>query len=201
VRHKEFLIYLLCVFSFVEGGCLLTNEILISKIFAPFVGNSINTWTSILSNTLLGLALGYRLGGFYSTRMNKINILCLAYFFSGITILSATFFSENVLSLLLNFDARLAALTAGIVLLFPAIFFMAIISPIMVGIFRDKGFSSSQSTGLIYGISTLGGIVFLLFFIFVIVPQIGVNESIYVMAFLMILISVMLKFIKHNPQE
>tara|TARA_Y100001934_G_C12315887_1_gene757447 strand:- start:1560 stop:1736 length:177 start_codon:yes stop_codon:yes gene_type:complete len=49
---------------FFTGAIVLALELVASSIMNPFFGVSLNVWASILSVTLIGLALGYKFGGF-----------------------------------------------------------------------------------------------------------------------------------------
>ena len=53
---------ILLTVSFIEGGALMAYEIISSRIYTPHFGGTVYVWTSILTITLLGLALGYRHG-------------------------------------------------------------------------------------------------------------------------------------------
>ena len=48
---------------FVTGGCVLALELISSRVMTSFFGVSLYIWTSILSVTLLFLAIGYMVGG------------------------------------------------------------------------------------------------------------------------------------------
>ena len=55
---------IICLFIIaLEGSALLSFEIIASRLYTPHLGGSIYVWTSILSMTLIALALGYYYGG------------------------------------------------------------------------------------------------------------------------------------------
>ena len=45
-----------------EGGALLSFEIIASRLYTPYLGSALHVWTSILTMTLLALACGYYFG-------------------------------------------------------------------------------------------------------------------------------------------
>ena len=48
---------------FIAGGVLLGLEIASSRVMAPFFGNSLYVWGSLIGIVLAGLSTGYWLGG------------------------------------------------------------------------------------------------------------------------------------------
>ena len=53
---------------FVSGGVLLALEIVASRVVAPYFGNSVYVWGSLIGVFLAALSLGYFLGGRLATR-------------------------------------------------------------------------------------------------------------------------------------
>ena len=48
---------------FLSGAALLGVEIAASRVLAPFFGNSLYVWGSLIGVVLAGLAIGYWVGG------------------------------------------------------------------------------------------------------------------------------------------
>ena len=61
--------YLLLIFF--TGAVVLSLELLASRILTPFFGVSLYIWTSILSITLIFLAIGYQFGGWLTSKINN----------------------------------------------------------------------------------------------------------------------------------
>ena len=53
---------------FLTGAAVMVIELLGTRLIAPFYGASLYVWTSIISVTLIALALGYYLGGIWADR-------------------------------------------------------------------------------------------------------------------------------------
>src|SRR5580698_9974393 len=48
---------------FLANGALLVLQLVASRLLAPFVGSSLETWTSVIGVFLVGIALGNAYGG------------------------------------------------------------------------------------------------------------------------------------------
>jgi MFS family permease len=59
-RERPWASYLIV---FVASGCTLVLELVAGRVLAPFVGVSIQTWTSAIGVVLAGISLGNYLGG------------------------------------------------------------------------------------------------------------------------------------------
>lgn len=182
VRTSFFLILFV---SLLEGGSLMSFEILSAKIYTPFLGSSIYVWTAILTITLLGLAVGYKLGGSMSNKL--LHRLHFIYIGAGIYILSSTFIARILLPLTLDLEIRFAALLSGLIILLVPVTLMGMVSPLLVKKMSVKSDLTGTSTGLIYGTGTLGGVAFALLTVYTFIPTMGVQASTFTIGSLMII--------------
>ena len=67
MREKQ-LLRLLYVLSFIEGGAVMGAELVSAKMIAPYFGNSLYVWASVLGVTLTSLMIGYLIGGRLSVK-------------------------------------------------------------------------------------------------------------------------------------
>jgi hypothetical protein len=186
--------------SFIEGGCLMAFEILSVKIYTPFLGASMYVWTSILAVTLLGLALGYRAGGYFAGKESK-NILAYSFFLSGTLVLLSTFTVKLFSPVFLGSGIKMASLLAGFIVLFFPVFFMGIISPMIVRYINKANNDLARSTGMIYGTGTFGGIVFILLTVYFFIPVLGVKNTTFLLGALLIVPGFYLKMQKKTVNE
>jgi hypothetical protein len=170
----------LFIISFVEGGVLLSYEVLSAKIYTPYLGASIYVWTSILTVTLIGLAIGYWFGGKFSLK-NPKKYLLVSLGGAGVLVILSTSIAETILPSLIDTDIKSASIMAGVLILFFPVLLMGMVSPLIIGILNLMKDRLSSATGLIYGIGTIGGIILLLITIFNLIPTIGVKNSSYVL--------------------
>lgn len=194
------LLFTLLVISFLEGGSLMAFEILSSKLYTPYLGSSIYVWTSILTLTLAGLALGYRIGGKLSVTVPQ-KYLREALLIAGVTMLISIYSSGPILEAMLSMDVKTASLLGGILIIFLPVTALGTVSPLIIGIMSQNGSTVSRSSGVIYGTGTIGGIALLLLTTFVLIPSIGVSTSILLFAILMLLCALLVLTLKPQQHE
>lgn len=202
-ENKLFFKYFLIISSFIEGGCLMSFEVLSLKIYTPYLGSSIFVWTSVLTITLLGLACGYWAGGILSKKNSKKNLI-LSFFASGLLIFFSTLIAKMFLPLLIDFEIRIASLLSGFLILFFPVFFLGTISPLIVKFLNIFYAHLGRSSGLIYGTGTVGGIFFIILTIYGLIPFLGVQFSSFLLGSLLLIVGLILtvfKFPLANEKE
>ena len=180
--------YYVC--AFVAGMATMVLELITTRLFAPYFGSGLNTWASIISATLLYLALGYHRGGKKVDKNPSDKLLTKSFFIAGVAILVTPpvfFFHENYFPILLlpffplglilslfkvgyfQIDYIIPLLLSFAFLYFPLTRLGEVI-PVCVGlIVKDSG-SIGKTSGNIYALSTLGGLVGTLGTGFILIP-------------------------------
>lgn len=69
---EKFYNYYLYLTVFITGATVLMLEILGTRIIAPYFGSSLYVWSSLISVTILSLAIGYFLGGWVADKKTRI---------------------------------------------------------------------------------------------------------------------------------
>ena len=180
---------------FLEGGALLSYEIMAAKMYTPHVGATLYVWTSILTLTLVSLAISYRISQFLIEK-KQWKLLPFSLLISGTYILIIVFTRNEILAVTYHMELRVASLFTGMVLLFIPILCMGITSPMISARLTIKeetiaNQNSGSSAGIIYGIGTLSGVLLTLFCLFFLMPLIGVNYTIVLLAGMLILSSIL----------
>lgn len=175
-------------------------EILSTKIYTPYLGSSIYVWTSVLTVTLIGLELGYRLGGRWSKDDLKKKLI-MSYAISGIFVLLSTFIAEATLPALGGTSVRVASILAGFLILFVPVLLMGTVSPLIIAELNRNGSKLSAATGLIFGTGTFGGIILLLITVFTLIPTIGVKNSSYLLGVLMLVGAVVVSLLTFKKDD
>src|SRR3972149_589551 len=101
-RHKEADVLELIVF--ISGGVLLALEIWASRVLAPFFGNSVYVWGSLIGVFLAGLSLGYYVGGQAADRRPSPALFSGLVFLAGLLTFHIPFISRRVMEALVLAD-------------------------------------------------------------------------------------------------
>jgi len=87
------------VLVFVTSGCIMTVELVASRLVAPRMGVSLYTWTSIIGVILGGISVGNYLGGRLSDRYASLTFLGLLLALASLgtlVILALTQLAQNL---------------------------------------------------------------------------------------------------------
>lgn len=187
-------IYLLVIISFLEGASLMITELLGSKLIAPYFGASLFVWSSVLSVTLIGLAIGYFVGGYLAEKAsNKENTLLFQILLASILLTLMPYLSSLSLSIFGNSGVRWGSFFSSMIFLMPPILVFGSITPIIVNIITENiNKPSGAIPGYIFAISTLGGVLFTLLVGFYFIPEFGIKKVVYITSILFVLPSIIL---------
>jgi len=171
IRNKKFY-YLI---SFIEGSCVMATELLGAKMLAPYFGASLYVWSTVLAITLGGLASGYFFGGIlsykYSNKNSLFYVLLLAAVFNALM----PFTSKAILQAVGNFSLLPAIIFSATAFLFPPVFMMGMVSPLIISHITVDVKESGKAAGSVYAISTVGGIIATFLTGFYIIPAYGLT--------------------------
>lgn len=145
----------LSVFS--SGFSLMSIEMLGGKLLAPYFGNSIYIWGSIITVFMLSLAVGYLLGGKISA--NKPSRFKLGFIFLSVAVLLTPILSygeiANYISQLVESN-KYAALLTAVVIFAPSAVAFGLVSPYAIRLSVNSTEKSGHVAGILYFLSTLG---------------------------------------------
>lgn len=179
--------------SFIEGATVMIAELCGAKLLSPFFGSSLNVWSAVMAITLAGLASGYFIGGVLSKKNNTQNNTQSNLFY--VLLLAVCFLSSMpfLTPLFLNFAALFSLIPAVVlsvfVLLFPTMLCLGATSPLVISILSSNTNTSGQTSGTIYAVSTVGGIVATFLSGFYFIPQLGITYTIIIFSILLALVS------------
>ncbi len=161
----------------VAGGVLMGLEIVGSRILAPYFGNSVFVWGSLISLFLIALSAGYYIGGGWSDRhpsrvlLNSI-VLAVAAWMFFIPVMSAPVCDALLRA---GFGEKLGPfLAAGVLFLLPSIG-MGMVSPFAIRLATETVSSVGKTAGTLYALSTLGSILGTMLTTFVLIPAFGAS--------------------------
>src|SRR5690606_10833246 len=85
---------------FVTGGCVLVIEIVAVRILAPYFGNTIYSFSSVISVVLAALSVGYWIGGRLADRHPSKKLFFGIIALSGLLVLAAQVLQTGLLPVL-----------------------------------------------------------------------------------------------------
>jgi hypothetical protein len=141
-----------------SGFYVMLVELLSGRLIAPSFGSSIYVWGSVIFVFMLGLSIGYLLGGIYSRFNPSVRRLCGILVASALTTTPTLLFGTAFLDFMFNTitDPRFGSLVTCIGLFLVPTIFAGMISPYAIRIIVKNRESSGHDAGYLYFISTLG---------------------------------------------
>jgi len=183
--------------SFLEGATVMGAELLGAKMIAPYYGNSLYVWTSVLATTLLGLTIGYYIGGNLSAKQNVNKVLMSVLGISTLLFILMPFISSAVMGATLSLSLQLGSLISCLVFILPMLICFGIVSPLIIRIVSQQVSEVGSKAGMVYTISTAGGIIMTFVMGFYMIPFLGLKMSAYICAGIMAL-ALGINFIANN---
>jgi spermidine synthase len=168
--------FALLLLSFIEGGCVMSTELIGAKMLAPYFGTSLYVWSAVLASTLMALALGYFIGGLISSKSNRIQHLMLICIAGGLLIMLMPFITKLSVGLFASYGLLLSIIASSIFILIPPLLLMGCVSPLIIAELSKYNPNAGMVSGSIYALSTVGGILFTFLFGFVIIPLFGLQK-------------------------
>ena len=175
--------------SFLEGASVMAAELLGAKMLAPYFGTSLYVWASVLGITLGGLAMGYFSGGILSEKKNTERNLYYVLLASALFLVLMPLMAKAVMIHTAGLSLILSILISSVVFLLPPVFFMGMVSPLIVQCLLDNQADqihrSGKAAGTVYGISTMGGITATFFLGFYCIPNFGLTKPAIIMGIIL----------------
>jgi spermidine synthase len=176
------LVLAFCVFT--SGAVLLGVEIAASRVLAPYFGNSLFVWGALIGVVLSGLAIGYWLGGVLADRLPASSLLAAALAAGGVAVLVVPFIDEPVLEWIVSVDPgpRLNPVLAALILFGIPSVVLAAATPIAVRLAGRSLRTMGRTAGRLFSISTVGSIVGTFLTAFYLVPELGTDQLLALLA-------------------
>lgn len=152
---------LLIIILFIIGASSMILEITASKIVAPYFGNSIYTWTSLIGVILGSLSIGYLIGGKLADTKVNLRILALLILCNSILSLFIYFFSLQIFNYIFNhIHIIIIALLFSLLPIFsPPCIIFGLLFPYISKLYITSLKDSGKAIGRLYASSTLGSIL------------------------------------------
>jgi spermidine synthase len=169
---------------FLSGAVLLGLELVASRVVAPFFGSSIFVWGALLGVVLTGLSVGYWIGGVLADRFPTPLLLLGALTLGAAMILLIPVVDGWVLEQVVEWDPgpRWNPLMATIALFGLPSIVLATATPIAVRLSARSITSVGKTAGRLFAVSTAGSIAGTFATAFFLIPEIGTNQLLGVLA-------------------
>jgi len=179
------------ILTFTSGAIIMALEIVTSRILTPVFGSTIYTWGSLIGVILSGLSLGYFLGGKVSDKNPKFEKICGIVFSVGLFIVGIPFFASTILdfSLIILPASQFTPLIATFLLLILPSVLLGFVSPYVIKLGTNTLQKIGNISGNLYSIATVGSILGTFTTIFVLIPNLAVNQIIFGLGIILIVIS------------
>ena len=184
--------YLLEIVVFICGAVVMIFELTGSRILAPYLGNSIFVWSSLIGVILGSLSFGYWYGGKLADKKASLKTFSLIILLSALTLLITTLIKDGVLNLILNItnktsiNLKWSSLIVVIILFTLPSALLGMVSPYAVKLKLKSLKTSGRAVGNLYAISTLGSIVGTFLAGFWLIPLVGSTKILYIQVLLLI---------------
>jgi spermidine synthase len=180
-RQAATLPWLLYAVVFVCGAVLMSLEMIGSRMLAPYFGNSIFVWGSLISVVLAALSLGYWLGGIVADRWPRHSVMAMLIAAPGVIIAMLPFVYPTLNRAIAGGDigSRLGPLLSSIILFLVPSVFLGTISPFAVRLQARAVASVGTTAGGLYAVSTAGSILGTLATTFYLIAVVGVANIVH----------------------
>ncbi|SFK57640.1 hypothetical protein SAMN05216302_1009107 [Nitrosomonas aestuarii] len=182
---------------FLTGAAVMVIELLGTRLIAPFYGASLYVWTSVISVTLIALALGYFIGGRWADQAKRTG-LALIIALSGFLTLLVPWLTGPVLLATDPLGLRMGTFISTFILFTPSLLMLGMVGPFAVKLATSSLEGVGASTGSIYAVSTVGSVIGTLFLGFYLFPQVGSREIFMGLGIGLLLLSLCVAFFERN---
>ncbi len=180
----------LYVTVFLTGASVMVIELLGTRMIAPFYGASLYVWSSLISVTMIALALGYFVGGLWADRAKRTGlslIIALAALFT----LLIPWLTRFVLLATDPLGLRAGAFVSSLVLFSPSLTMLGMVGPFAIKLSTSRLDGVGSSAGSIYAVSTVGSVVGTLILGFFLFPLIGSREILVGLGFALLIVAML----------
>ncbi|VVB53654.1 Polyamine aminopropyltransferase [uncultured archaeon] len=157
-------------------------ELVGSRLIAPFFGNNLFAWTSIIGVIMAALAAGYYWGGRAADKNPSLERLSLYIIYAAVYLVALPRLTTVIYPAGVFLGIKYGALLSALILLAVPSFFLGTVSPYAVKVSAKKMDKLGSSAGDLYALSTVGSIVGVFLSGFVLIPTFSLNSIIYGLA-------------------
>jgi spermidine synthase len=170
--------FILYIVVSLTGAAVMVLELLGTRLIGPFYGVSLYVWSSLISVTLIALALGYWLGGLTADRAPNIRLSYLIGFAALATLL-IPIITRPVLLLTNPLGLRAGAFVSALLLFTVPLTLLAMTGPYVIKLSARQLSGVGALSGSVYAVSTVGSVLGTLLLGFYLLPISGSKAVLY----------------------
>ena len=174
----------------VSGASVLALEILGTRLIGPYYGVSLYLWSALIGVTLAALSTGYAVGGRLVDSGRGSGVFSLIIGLAGLWIVTIPWLRLPVLNLMEPAGLRAAVLVTSLVLFFPPLALLGMVSPFAVRMKTKHIDHVGRTAGNLAALSTIASVAAALLTGFVLVPNMGVTRLTVLIGMLLIVTAV-----------
>ena len=182
---------LLLPLAFTGGLASLGIEFAAARLLAPFFGQSLFIWGTLIGLILIYLTIGYYVGGRLADRRPDAHLLFQLTGAAALLTAAIPIVSRPILSLAqsgfaqLSLGLVLGSLLSVIVLFAAPVILLGMVSPFVIRLRIRQLETAGNAAGAVYALSTLGSILGTFIPVFWLIPTYGTRPTIFILAFLL----------------
>lgn len=176
---------------FITGASVMVIELLGTRLIAPFYGASLYVWSSLISVTMIALAMGYFIGGRLADNNKRIG-LSLIIALAAILTLLIPWLTRPILLATDPLGLRLGAFISALILFLPSLTLLGMVGPFAIKLATLELEDVGHSSGSIYAMSTVGSVIGTLVLGFFLFPLLGSREILIGTGFILLILSIII---------
>lgn len=186
------------IFIFIIEAICMILELCASRVLSPYFGNSNIVWTSVIGIILLSSSLGNYIGGKIADKDRLKENLRLIIFMSALFVLVIPLIQKGLLEYIAKIfsNIKLGAIIGTLAMFFVPSLFLGCVNPIIIKLSLKNLETAGEVTGKVYAFATIGGIVGTFLGGFVLVPNFGSVQILYVLASILFILAFLLNIKK-----
>lgn len=163
------------------GAAVMVVEILGSRMLAPSFGTTLHVWSALITVALVGLAVGYAVGGRLADWRPGPGPLMVVLSIATALLLISDLMAKPTLRLAYGAGLIGGAFIAALALFLPTLFMLGMVSPMAVRAAARQA-HLGKTVGNLYALSTIGSVAGSLAVSLVFIPNMGVHTAIVITA-------------------
>lgn len=188
---------------FLANAALLVLQLVAGRLLAPFVGSSLETWTSVIGVFLAGIALGNGFGGKLADRYPTPRTLAVLLLVGAIAAIWMAIFplllASSGVYKSIPLGPRIPLLAA--LLCLPAGLVLSLLTPLAIKLGLPDVSRTGRVAGMVFALSTLGCLLGNYLTGFVLIPMFTINTLVFVAAGALVVLSLGSVVVMGNPPD